>query len=213
MDPVSCVSYVSWGYSVNVAETHETVHRESGMRYQSSSGSPDSCSNRVRMLRPDAVLNPYANPSPVRISLREASSQDSGRCHKMWETAGPRYQMWWFHDWLRLIVETTESHIHAGRRAQQATTRESRTPNPVATPVRSVRRSKPRIWLGYDIGAVVRFGSSPGSGGARPQRQHHAARLARCPRPARTGWALDAGSGSWDRSRGRGQPKPEGVYR
>jgi hypothetical protein len=24
--PVSCVSYVSWQYSVNAAETHETVH-------------------------------------------------------------------------------------------------------------------------------------------------------------------------------------------
>ena len=34
IDPVSCVSYVSWGYWVNVAETHETVHCESGMRYQ-----------------------------------------------------------------------------------------------------------------------------------------------------------------------------------
>jgi hypothetical protein len=34
-DPVSCVSCVSWRYPVNAAETHETVHPESGMRYQS----------------------------------------------------------------------------------------------------------------------------------------------------------------------------------
>ncbi len=34
IDPVSCVSCVSWMYSVNAAETHETFHQESGMRYQ-----------------------------------------------------------------------------------------------------------------------------------------------------------------------------------
>ena len=39
MDPVSCVSCVSWWYWVNAAETHETFHWESGMRYQVSSGS------------------------------------------------------------------------------------------------------------------------------------------------------------------------------
>ncbi len=33
IDPVSCVSCVSWWYSVNAAETHETIHTESGMRY------------------------------------------------------------------------------------------------------------------------------------------------------------------------------------
>lgn len=32
--PVSCVSCVSSWYSVNAAETHETIHWESGMRYQ-----------------------------------------------------------------------------------------------------------------------------------------------------------------------------------
>jgi hypothetical protein len=37
MDPVSCVSCVSWMYCVNAAETHETFHQESGMRYQVSS--------------------------------------------------------------------------------------------------------------------------------------------------------------------------------
>jgi hypothetical protein len=36
MDPVSCVSCVSWMDSVNAAETHETFHQESGMRYQPS---------------------------------------------------------------------------------------------------------------------------------------------------------------------------------
>jgi hypothetical protein len=41
MDPVSCVSYVSWVYCVYAAETHETFRQESGMRYQVSS-SPDS---------------------------------------------------------------------------------------------------------------------------------------------------------------------------
>ena len=44
MNPVSCVSYVSWMYWVNAADTHETFHWESGMRYQHSSRSPDSCS-------------------------------------------------------------------------------------------------------------------------------------------------------------------------
>ena len=33
MVPVSCVSCVSWMYCVNAAETHETFHQESGMRY------------------------------------------------------------------------------------------------------------------------------------------------------------------------------------
>jgi hypothetical protein len=32
--PVSCVSCVSWGSFLNSAETHETLHSESGMRYQ-----------------------------------------------------------------------------------------------------------------------------------------------------------------------------------
>ena len=34
IDPVSCVSCVSSWYSLNAVETHETVHWESGMRYQ-----------------------------------------------------------------------------------------------------------------------------------------------------------------------------------
>lgn len=38
--PVSCVSCVSWVYSVNAAETHETIYRESGMRYHHSSPGP-----------------------------------------------------------------------------------------------------------------------------------------------------------------------------
>jgi hypothetical protein len=33
MDLVSCVSSVSSWNSVNAAETHETFHQESGMRY------------------------------------------------------------------------------------------------------------------------------------------------------------------------------------
>ena len=33
MNPVSCVSYVSGMYWVNAGETHETLYRESGMRY------------------------------------------------------------------------------------------------------------------------------------------------------------------------------------
>jgi hypothetical protein len=43
MDPVSCVSCVSWRYPVNAAETHETFPSESGMRYQlqiTTSGGP-----------------------------------------------------------------------------------------------------------------------------------------------------------------------------
>lgn len=33
--PASCVSCNSWCYPVNTAETHQTVHADSGMRYQS----------------------------------------------------------------------------------------------------------------------------------------------------------------------------------
>jgi len=33
IDPASCVSFVSWWYWVYAAETHETVHWASGMRY------------------------------------------------------------------------------------------------------------------------------------------------------------------------------------
>src|SRR6266545_3199641 len=36
IDPVSCVSCVTWMYSVNAAETYETFHLESGMRYHST---------------------------------------------------------------------------------------------------------------------------------------------------------------------------------
>ena len=36
MDPVSCVSCVSWMGWLYAAETHETFHQESGMRYQHS---------------------------------------------------------------------------------------------------------------------------------------------------------------------------------
>jgi len=36
MGPVSCVSCVSWMYWLNGAETHETFHWASGMRYQFS---------------------------------------------------------------------------------------------------------------------------------------------------------------------------------
>jgi hypothetical protein len=41
IDPVSCISCVSWRYSVYEAETHETFHWESGMRYQSRPRRPD----------------------------------------------------------------------------------------------------------------------------------------------------------------------------
>jgi hypothetical protein len=37
INPVSCVSYVSWSCWVNAAETHETFRWESGMRYHVSS--------------------------------------------------------------------------------------------------------------------------------------------------------------------------------
>ncbi len=40
MDPVSCVSCVSWMYSVYAAETHETFHWESGMRYHPFTKAP-----------------------------------------------------------------------------------------------------------------------------------------------------------------------------
>ena len=48
--PVSCVSCVSWMYSVNAAETYETDHWESGMRYQVSSTKANSCSKSNQYL-------------------------------------------------------------------------------------------------------------------------------------------------------------------
>jgi hypothetical protein len=58
MDPVSCVSCVSWMYCVNAAETHETFHQESGMRYQTRLHRPDLSSDRVSLLPAPADLNP-----------------------------------------------------------------------------------------------------------------------------------------------------------
>jgi hypothetical protein len=54
MDPVSFVSCVSSWYWVSAAETHQTFHRESGMRYQVSS-SPDLSTNRC-LLVPGCIL-------------------------------------------------------------------------------------------------------------------------------------------------------------
>jgi hypothetical protein len=48
--PVSFVSWVSWRYSVNLAETHETVDWESGMRYQIRQFQPDPRSDRASSL-------------------------------------------------------------------------------------------------------------------------------------------------------------------
>jgi hypothetical protein len=54
--PVSCVSCVSRMYSVNVTETHETIHVESGMRYQSRPHRPDLSSDRTSSLPADRRL-------------------------------------------------------------------------------------------------------------------------------------------------------------
>jgi len=60
MARVSCVSCVSWSHWVNAAETHETIHWESGMRYHSRHDRPDPRSDRAFLCAlgrgPDAVL-------------------------------------------------------------------------------------------------------------------------------------------------------------
>jgi len=50
MDLVSCVACVSSWYSVIVAETHETVHAESGMRYQPALSLDPSSDRRLKAL-------------------------------------------------------------------------------------------------------------------------------------------------------------------
>ena len=62
IDPVSCVSCVSWMRWLYAAETHETFHRESGMRYQTRLHRPDPRSDRVVSLPPDRGLGPYLGP-------------------------------------------------------------------------------------------------------------------------------------------------------
>lgn len=47
MAPVSCVSCVSWSHQLNAAETYETAHVESGMRYQIRHFEPDPRSDRA----------------------------------------------------------------------------------------------------------------------------------------------------------------------
>jgi len=54
MNPVSYVSCVSWMHWVNAAETHETFHRKSGMRYQIRPFRPDPRSDRAFLV--DATL-------------------------------------------------------------------------------------------------------------------------------------------------------------
>jgi hypothetical protein len=53
---VSCVSCVYW---MNAVETHETIHSESGMRYQVSSSGPDLSSDRASLLTADRRQHPY----------------------------------------------------------------------------------------------------------------------------------------------------------
>lgn len=66
MDPVSCVSCVSWMHWVYAAETHETFHQESGMRYQHSKTGPDSRLDRGFFVPPDRRLTPYLTSCPPR---------------------------------------------------------------------------------------------------------------------------------------------------
>ena len=69
MDPVSCVSCVSWMYWLIAAETHETFHWDSGMRYQLSSSGP--ISTQIGLLTcPAALLNAYAGSRSGRGGRR-----------------------------------------------------------------------------------------------------------------------------------------------
>ena len=70
MNAVSCVSYVSWMYWVNAAETHETFHLESGMRYQVSS-SPILSTDWAFRLPPQGCWSPLA-ARPIQ-SVEDAS--------------------------------------------------------------------------------------------------------------------------------------------
>jgi len=60
IDPVSCVSCVSWMRWLYAAETHETFHRESGMRYHHSTTISGSAQHR---------RYPMLCGSPGRISV------------------------------------------------------------------------------------------------------------------------------------------------
>jgi hypothetical protein len=71
MDPVSCVSYVSWVYCVYAAETHETFRQESGMRYQFRHSAPILSVNRGFFVPADSAVPSFV-PSNVRPALRRA---------------------------------------------------------------------------------------------------------------------------------------------
>ena len=58
MGPVSYVSYVSWMHMLNAAETYETVHWESGMRYQIRHSRP---ADRVSSCPESRPRNPHRN--------------------------------------------------------------------------------------------------------------------------------------------------------
>jgi len=67
---VSCVSCVSWMYCVTSDETYETVHWESGMRYQPRRHRPDLSLNRAFRLPRRRPGKPVSEP--LRLGLRVA---------------------------------------------------------------------------------------------------------------------------------------------
>ena len=65
MGPLSCVSCVSWMYWLNAAETHESFHQESGMRYQHSSGPSILSMSRGLSIVHGIRRTPIRTPIPV----------------------------------------------------------------------------------------------------------------------------------------------------
>jgi len=67
---------------VNAAETHETIHWESGMRYQIPHFRPDLSSDRASLLPDDGRKHPYRPASPqliaLRILIKHSSALSSG---------------------------------------------------------------------------------------------------------------------------------------
>ena len=66
MDPVSCVSCVSWMHWLYAFGTHETLHQESGMRYQVSSPGPNLSPDRA-----DSAGSTATTPTPGAPGLSD----------------------------------------------------------------------------------------------------------------------------------------------
>lgn len=81
MDPVSCVSCVSWMHRVYAAETHETFHRESGMRYHlptttSCTASSGYAPNVVVLTGSHVPRSSDESPDRLRLVSRKTFARD-----------------------------------------------------------------------------------------------------------------------------------------